>query len=289
MALCDKYLWKDALVDRAAIDIDVFDRGYQYGDGIYEVIHVYNGVLFTQKEHLDRLERSAARIEMNLKYDRAKIDTLCERLVSENGIDHGYIYIQVTRGEKRIRNHDYPVFEEQEPVYSGFAVKSERNPSKIYEPSNAITFEDLRGNLCDVKSLNLLPNALAIHAAKKQGARKAILIRDGFVTEEKSGNALVVKNGAIYSHPDGTHILPGVTKLVIKRKCLERGIPYIEEAVTVEQLFDADEVLVVDTNSETVAVNIIDGKTIGDGTRGKMAQLVQEMYEEAIIEQCGKL
>lgn len=289
MALGTKFLWKDKLVDRSGVEIDIFDRGYQYGDGIYEVIHVYNGVLFTEKEHLDRLERSAKRIEMNLMYEREKIEYLCEQLVAENEIKHGYIYIQVTRGEKLIRNHDYPNFADQIPVYSGFAVSNERVTSKIYEPSVAITFEDMRGSLCDVKSLNLLPNAMAIHAAKKQGARKAILIRDNYVTEEKSGNTLIVKDGKIYSHPDGNHILPGVTKLVIKRKCEKYGIPYIEKAVTVDELFAADEVLVVDTNSETVAINVIDKKQIGDGKRGRMAQLVQEIYEEAIVEECGEL
>lgn len=289
MGLGTVFMWKGEFVSQEKIDIDLFDRGYQYGDGIYEVIHVYNGKLFTKKEHIDRLFSSAEKIQLNLKMTRTEIDGLCERLVEKNKIEHGYIYIQVSRGDSILRTHGFPLYEDQNPVYSGFAVSSIRNIDKILKPSNAITFDDLRGNLCDVKSLNLIPNALAMHEAQKLGARKAILVKDGIVTEEKSGNLLMVKNGEVFTHPDGPRILPGITKMVIKEQCRNNDIIYVEKEFTIKDLFEADEVLVVDTNSECVGVNEIDGKLIGDGKRGPMTDRIQKLYEKAIILECGSL
>lgn len=286
---CEKYLWGKEFVSKDEINIDLHDRGYTFGDGIYEVIHAYNGKLFGKKEHLDRLERSADLIELNLKCTREELDQLCDDFVEVNNITDGYIYVQVTRGDKITRNHKSPFYDDQVPVFSGFAVDGKRNKESIYAPSTAVTYDDLRGELCHVKSLNLLPNILAAHHAQKKNARKAILIRDNVVTEEKSGNVLIVKNDTIYTHPDGPHILPGITKMTIKRACEDNGISYVERTFTKEELFDADEVIVVDTGTETAAIVEIDGKKICDGNRGPWAEKIQDLYEKEIEKECGSL
>lgn len=287
MDVGSKFLWKDQIVDRNQVAIDIFDRGYNFGDGIYEVIHIYNGRLFTCREHLERLFNSAARIELNLGKSFEQVNELVNKLVQVNEVDHGHLYLQITRGDNDLRWHGFRFYADQEAVFHAYTVKYPRNTVKIETPVNAITTEDLRGSMCDVKSLNLLPNVLAMHQAQKQNAQMAILVHDNIVTEEKSNNVIIVKDGILYTHPDGKHILPGITKLVIKRICRQAGIPYIEKPVTLEELYSADEVLTVSTNAEVVSIKSIDNQPIGNADRGEVARRIQELYEDEIVKSCG--
>ena len=282
-----KFLWKEQIVDQSEIKINIFDRGYNFGDGIYEVIHIYNGKLFTGREHFERLFNSAKRIEMNLGKTYDQVDALVHKLLQANDFEHGYVYLQITRGDNDLRWHGFRFYADQEAVFHGYTVKYPRNTAKIETPVNAITTEDLRGSMCDVKSLNLLPNVLAMHQAQKQNAQMAILLRDNFVTEEKSNSIIIVRDGVLYTHPDGKYILPGITKLVIKRICQQEGIPYVEEPVTLEELYSADEVLAVSTNAEVVSIKSIDNQLIGNADRGETAKRLQELYEKEIVRSCG--
>lgn len=284
-----KYLWKESYVDEKDIHIDLHDRGYQFGDGIYEVTHVYNGVLFALDDHVERLMNSAAMIEMNLRHTEEDIKMFFEKLVALNHIDNGYVYLQVTRGDGSLRNHGFLNFEDQHPVFSGFAISTVRSEEKMVKGADAITVEDRRSLMCNVKSLNLLPNCLAKHAAQKRHVSKALMVRDGIVTEEKSGNIFIVKDGIALTHPDGNKILPGITKKHILKLMRDANMPVWEKEFSEDELLQADEVMVTDTNSEIVPIIEINGQKIGSGTRGPITKKIQDAYKSLIIEKCGKL
>ncbi|CDC82203.1 D-amino-acid transaminase [[Clostridium] innocuum] len=284
-----KYLWKGSFVDKEDIHIDLHDRGYQFGDGIYEVTHVYNGVLFALDEHIDRLINSAAFIELNLRHTKDEIAAFCRGLVEQNHIENGYIYLQVTRGDGTLRNHGFSMYEEQQPVFCGFAQSSTRSEEKMVKGADAITVEDRRSLMCNVKSLNLLPNCLAKHAAQKKGVSKAIMVRDNIVTEEKSGNIFIVKDGIVLTHPNGGKILPGITKQLIIELLHQHNIPVWEKEFSEEELLHADEVMVTDTNSEIVPVIKVNDIIIGNGARGEITKKIQMLYKSLIEEKCGKL
>lgn len=276
-------------MDKDDIRIDLHDRGYQFGDGIYEVTHVYNGVLFALDEHIDRLMNSAAFIEMNLRHTKEEIAALCRGLVEQNHIENGYIYLQVTRGDGSLRNHGFLMYEDQQPIFSGFAQSSTRSEEKMMKGADAITVEDRRSLMCNVKSLNLLPNCLAKHEAQKKGVSKAIMVRDDIVTEEKSGNIFIVKDGVVLTHPNGGKILPGITKKLIIELLNEHDIPVWEKEFSEKEMLNADEVMVTDTNSEVVPVIKINDMPIGKGTPGEMTRNIQMLYKSLIEEKCGKL
>ncbi|MEO1768643.1 D-amino-acid transaminase [Candidatus Enterococcus ferrettii] len=283
------YIWKGNIVQKEAIQINLQDRGYQFGDGLYEVVKIYNGKFFTLDEHLERMQRGAAEIYMNLSYSLDELKLLLHELKEKNKVMNGYVYFQITRGDEKLRNHGFDFYQEQKPVLSGFTVENRRN-LKLYEQGvTGIAVPDKRWLMCQVKSLNLLANAVAKHLAQMRGVSKAVLVRDGIVTEEKSGNVLMIKDGIIYSHPEGEKILSGITKLIIRRICLENSIPYIERPFTLEELYAADEVLVTDTNSECASLVELDGKTIGEGRPGSLAKKIQSLYEQEVIKQCGAL
>ncbi|MCR1980141.1 aminotransferase class IV, partial [[Clostridium] innocuum] len=190
----ERYLWKGAMVKEQDIHISLQDRGHVFGDGLYEVVRVYNGKLFGLKRHLDRLFQGADVIDFNLQYTREEFEGFFQQLVEENGLHSGYVYMQLTRGDDGIRNHLYPGREDQRPVLSGFAVHAPRNVEKIQAGTTAISVEDIRWKYCHVKTLNLIPNCMARSEAKRKGAGKAILVKDGIVTEEKSGSILIVQD-----------------------------------------------------------------------------------------------
>lgn len=284
-----KYLWKGNIVDKEDMRIDFNDRGYQFGDGIYEFVRVYNGKLFALEEHLDRFENSAKLLELNMNYSRDEMRGFFEEMVRANELDSGNIYIQITRGDGTARNHNYPPYDQQKSVISGCAAHYYRDNKKINEGVKATLYRDLRWQMCNAKSLNLLPNCMAIADAKRRGADKAILYRNGYITEERAGNVMIVKNGQIFTTPDSGEILPGITKLLVLRICRKYHIPFEERKFTIQELMEADEVIVTDTKTECCPVIQIEDRVIGNGARGPVTKFLDEKYQELIVEQCGEV
>lgn len=284
-----KYLWKGNIVEEDEVAIKFNDRGYQFGDGIYEFVRVYNGKLFALEEHLDRFENSARLLEMNLTYSRKQIRQFFYDLLEANALVNGNVYMQFTRGDDRPRNHNYPPIEEQIAVVSGCTASYLRDTKKIEQGVSAILYPDVRWGMCHAKSLNLLPNCMAIAKAKRLGADKAILYRDGYITEERAGNVMIVKHGQLYTKPDGPDILPGITKLIALDICQETNIPFAERPFTIEELMKADEVLVTDSKTEICPIIKINDIVIGNGKRGPIAERLDEEYKKRIIAQCDKV
>lgn len=273
-------LWNDQIVKNEEVLVDKEDRGYQFGDGVYEVVKVYNGELFTATEHIDRFYDSAEIIRITIPYTKDKLHQLLHQLVEANNIDTGHVYFQITRGAGP-RNHIFPG-DDVKPVITGNAKENPR-PLENFEKGVKATFvEDIRWLRCDIKSLNLLGAVLAKQEAYEKGCYEAILHRDEIITEGSSSNIYGVKEGVLYTHPANNLILNGITRQVIIKCAAEIGLAVNEQAMTKEQLLAMDEVIVSSTTSEVTPVIEIDGTVIGNGTPGEWTRKLQAQFETKI-------
>ncbi|WP_339195455.1 D-amino-acid transaminase [Solibacillus sp. FSL R5-0449] len=273
-------LWNDQIVKNEEVLVDKEDRGYQFGDGVYEVVKVYNGELFTATEHIDRFYSSAEKIRITVPYTKDKLHQLLHELVEANNIDTGHVYFQITRGAGP-RNHIFPG-DNVKPVITGNTKENPR-PLENFEKGVKATFvEDIRWLHCDIKSLNLLGAVLAKQEAYEKGCYEAILHRDEIITEGSSSNIYGIKEGVLYTHPANNLILNGITRQVIIKCAAEIGLPVNEQAMTKEQLLAMDEVIVSSTTSEVTPVIEIDGKVIGNGTPGEWTRKLQAQFETKI-------
>ncbi|MEB6169140.1 D-amino-acid transaminase [Staphylococcus pseudoxylosus] len=275
-----KVLINEKLVDEQDANVPYNDRGYVFGDGIYEYIRVYDNNVFTAKEHFERLLRSAKEIGLELKYNVDELTELIQELLSTNNIVNGGVYIQVTRGAAP-RDHAFPTPSVEANIMA--FTKSYDRPYKLLEEGiNAITTEDIRWLRCDIKSLNLLGNVLAKEYATKYNAQEAIQHRGDIVTEGSSSNVYAIKNGEIYTHPVNNYILNGITRIVIKSVAEDKGIPFNEEVFTLDFLKNADEIIVSSTSIEVMPVVKLDGENVGDGEVGSITKSLQEGFNRYI-------
>ncbi|MDH5138963.1 D-amino-acid transaminase [Staphylococcus cohnii] len=275
-----KVLINEHLVDEQDAKVPYNDRGYVFGDGIYEYIRTYNNNIFTAKPHFERLLRSAKEIGLELKYNVDELTELIQELLAANGVVNGGVYIQVTRGAAP-RDHAFPTPSVEANVMA-FTKTYERPYKLLEEGINAITTENIRWLRCDIKSLNLLGNVLAKERAVKYNAQEAIQHRGDIVTEGSSSNVYAIKAGEIYTHPVNNYILNGITRMVIKDIAEEKGIPFNEGTYTVDFLRNADEIIVSSTSIEVMPVVKLDGEQVGDGEVGPITKSLQEGFNSYI-------
>lgn len=272
--------------ERATISVD--DRGFIFGDGIYEVVRVIDGRIFEWGAHAARLARGLAGIRIAL--DAPAVDALkgvCERLVADNGLADGEatVYMQVSRGAAP-RTHHFPPAATRPTVYaiaSRFVVPRAHRDSGV----TAITLPDVRWLRCDLKTVNLLGAVLAREAAVEAGAYEAILLRDGVVTEGAATNVFAVADGELRTHPLGNLILPGITREVIVELMRENGIALVENAVTRDELLRATELFVCGTTTDISPVISLDGKPVGAGTPGPLTKRLQALLEARLYAAVG--
>ncbi|MBM7690323.1 D-amino-acid transaminase [Enterococcus ureilyticus] len=280
-------LWNDQIVERGEVKIDIEDRGYQYGDGLYEVVRVYNGHLYMMEEHLDRLWSGAEKIRMQLPFSKEKLATNLKKLVDIEGIREGKLYFQVTRGVDSPRNHALPDPKKVRGVLTANIRSYERPLGKMETGITVAVVPDTRWLHCDIKSLSLMGNILSLDEARQKGFDDAVLVRDGKVTEASAANFWVVKDGTIYTHPDGNLILPGITKKKILELARELEIPVKEEAVYEEELFNADECFVSGSLTEIVPVVKVNDHIVGTGKPGKITKQLLNAYIAGVEAVCG--
>ena len=273
-------LWNDQIVKNEEIVVDKEDRGYQFGDGVYEVVKVYNGELFTATEHIDRFYASAEKIRIAIPYTKDKLHQLIHQLVEANNVDTGHVYFQITRGATP-RNHIFPG-DDVVPVITGNTKENPRPLENLEKGVKATFVEDIRWLRCDIKSLNLLGAVLAKQEAHEKGCYEAILHRGETITEGSSSNIYGVKDGVLYTHPADNLILNGITRQVILTCAAEIGMPVKEQAMTKAQLLAMDEVIVSSTTSEVTPVIDVDGTVIGNGTPGEWTRKLQAQFETKI-------
>lgn len=254
------------------------DRGFNFADGIYEVIKYYGGKPFRYVDHLERLQRSLNEVNIGLD-DFCQLEAVFQQLLDQNGLagQEAGIYLQITRGSQT-RIHRFP--ENIKPTVYATAFPFASKLDQLENGVKVITTEDIRWLRCDIKSVSLLPNVLAAQKAYEQGAVEAIFVRNGVVTEGSHSSFLAVRNGTVYTHPDSNLILPGITKIVIREICLEKNIPLVEEEFAASELDQMDELMIVGTGSEVTPVVQIDNITVGNGNPGPVTLFIQAEFFE---------
>lgn len=260
--------------DQVKISID--DRGYYFGDGVYEVIKVYNGQLFTAQEHIERLFKSASKINLPLSYTETELVTIAEALIEKNNLVNGHIYMQVTRGVSA-RQHHFPM-PAVSAVLTAYTVEGDRPTVDMENGVKVKTVADIRWLRCDIKSLNLLGSVLAKEEAKQAGYAEAMLHRDRIVTEGSSTNMFGIKDGVVKTHPVSNLILEGITRQVVLEICEKLNIPVEEKAFTVEEAYEMDEFFFTSTTAEVMPIIQIDDCIIGDGNRGSITKKLQAAF-----------
>ncbi|WP_243385527.1 D-amino-acid transaminase [Bacillus kexueae] len=262
-------------LDEKVIPID--ERGHQFGDGVYEVIRVYDGKPFMLKEHIERLIQSGKAIKLKIDENVETYEELIQEGISRSGLRNCDVYLQITRGIAP-RNHLFP----NAPVSITMTVKPAKEMPKENRENGvrAIFHPDERWAKCFIKSLNLLPNILAKQEAFEKGCFEAIMHKEGYVTEGTSSNVFIVKDGAIYTTPLTENILPGITRIAVKQLVNRLNIPFVEKNVTTTELLKADEVFITSTTAEVLPVVEVEGNTIGSGKVGAVTSTLYAAFQQ---------
>ncbi|HWV45877.1 MAG TPA: D-amino-acid transaminase, partial [Nitrospira sp.] len=255
--------------EEATVSID--DRGFQFGDAVYEVIRTYRGSPFELAAHLARLDRSARELSLRQPYTSVQWTRWIQQGLSLAGYQDAKVYIQLTRGVAP-REHSFP-----SDILPTVVMTIRRfhplAPEVRLAGVSACTREDLRWGRCDIKSVNLLANVLAREEAKKAGVFETILVRDGFVMEGALSNVMAVQDGVVITAPEGSRILSGVTRTVVLELAKKDDIVIEERFIPVDLLYRADEIFLTGTTLEVLGVVQIDGKTIGSGQPGLITKM----------------
>lgn len=265
-------------LDQARVHIE--DRGYQFADGIYEVVVVVNGRCWDMDGHLDRMERSLSELEMDAPMERRALQVVIREILRRNRLKNALVYMQVTRGVAP-RNHPFPPpWTPPALVVTARGYNFQKAEERAAAGVGVITHPDIRWGRVDIKTINLLPNTLAKEAATRAGAAEAFLVRDGYVTECSASNAWIVDDsGAVITHPKGDMILGGITREGAMASAQELQIRVIERPFTVEEAKAAPEVFLTSATSFVTPVVSIDGAPVGDGKPGPVAQRLRAAYK----------
>ncbi|WP_425408536.1 D-amino-acid transaminase [Hyphococcus sp.] len=260
--------------------IHIEDRGYQFADGVYEVCIVVDGKLFDFAGHFARYERSLRELRMAQPMGRRALQTVMRELLRRNRLKTALVYIQVTRGVAP-RDHAFPVPDTRPAlVMTARRFDLHASDAKARKGVRVITHPDIRWGRVDIKTVGLLPNALAKQAAREAGAAEAVLVRDGVVTECSSSNIWIVDgNGVLRTHPRGNQILGGITRETALGCARELQMKIEERAFTIEEARAASEVFITSATSFVMPVVAIDGARIGDGAPGPVAARLREAYK----------
>lgn len=262
---------------RSAV-VHVEDRGYQFADGVYEVVAVVDGRLVDENPHLDRLDRSLAELRIASPMARGPLKVVMREVLRRNRIRTGIVYLQVTRGVAR-RDHPFPKAAEPALVVTA-AAKPPPNPALLETGVKAKSVPDIRWGRCDIKSVALLPNVLAKQAAREAGAYEAWLVdEDGFVTEGSSTNAwIVTADGELVTRPTGHEILSGITRMAVKKLIEREKVRYVERPFSLDEAKRAREAFVTSATSFVTPVVQIDDAVVGNGKPGSLTRQLFDCY-----------
>lgn len=269
----------DVFLPLSEARVSVEDRGFQFGDGIYELLRVYAGVPFHLTEHLGRLEQSAQAIGIPLPYTRDRWAAVIAEAVSRSGFTDAKVYIQVTRG---VAPRDHVPAGPMAPTVV-VTVRAMAPPAaELYATgADVVTVPDLRWARCNIKAIGLLANVLAKQQAKERGACEALFVRDGQVLEGATSNVMTVQKRCLVTPPEGPLLLPGVTRRVVLGLAQAAGVAVKEQPVTEDELHASDEVFLTGTTIEVLPVARVNGRPIGAGAPGPVTKLLMARFREA--------
>jgi D-alanine transaminase len=274
---CSTVFLNGKFMPRDEAFVPVMDRGFVFGDGVYEVIPVYGGRLFRLDEHLQRLQNSLDGIRLANPMSDDEWTAMLTHLVAENGAGEQSVYLQVTRGHAP-RDHAFP----DNIIPTVFASSSPFKPiadELLQNGVAAISLEDIRWKHCHIKAIALLPNILLRQQAIDAGAQEAILIRDGNVTEGAASNVFIVRKGVIKTPPKGPFLLPGITRDLVLELAGANGIPYEETWFSQVELQQAEEIWLSSSTREVLPVTRLDDRPVGSGRPGPLWQEMQKLYQ----------
>lgn len=255
--------------------VSVLDRGFLFGDGVYEVIPSYAGDLFRMQDHLDRLQASMSRIRLKLSYDFDQWMGILTPLLDST--KDQYIYLQVTRGVVAKRDHAFP----ENTVPTVFAMCSDIKPfAGAVTGVKAMTMEDSRWEMCDVKATTLLANVLLRQRAIDQGCAEAILHRNGYVTEGAASNMFAVIDGVLITPEKTSEILPGITREVILELAKKNDFQVAEDIISLDALQTASEIWITSSTREIVPVIELDSVKVGEGVPGPVFKKMNQIFQE---------
>lgn len=265
----------------AQAKISALDRGFLFGDGVYEVIPCYGGKFFRLQEHLRRLNRSLRAIQLTPPHDPSAWEAILQQLVAYNEGEHQKVYLQITRGAADTRNHSFSQAAPLTPTVFAFSTPL-KTPSMeaLQKGGRAITLPDSRWLHCHIKSINLLPNILDHETAVSQGHEEALLLRDGLALEGASSNLFIVHNQTVITPPLSNAILGGVTRDLVLELAQRHGIATAEQPIPQEQLFTATEVWVTSSTREILPIVQVNDRVIGSGVPGLIWQKMIAYYQQ---------
>jgi D-alanine transaminase len=258
--------------------VSVLDRGFIFGDGVYELVPVYSRVPFRLEEHLARLERSLGEAKIRNPYSRAQWRSHVYQLIDAQPFEDQGVYFQVTRGAAK-RDHAFP--KGAEPTVFMMSNPLVNPPqAQIEKGAAAVSAQDNRWLRCDIKSISLIGNVLLRQLSAEVGAAETILLRDGRLTEASASNVFIVKRGVIQSPPKTNLILPGITYDVVVELAQANGLALEFRDIAEAELRAADEIWVTSSSKEILAIVELDGKRVGDGRPGPVFRRMHQLYQE---------
>ncbi len=259
--------------------VPVLDRGFLFGDGVYEVVRCYRGEWFRMRDHIERFARSLDEVGIE-NFDANWMEGIARDLLAANCKGGKMppdliLYLQVTRGSDVVRSHVYPLEPLKPTVFGMLRSMARTDP----EPAAAVTLiEDRRWGRCDIKSIALMGHVMAANQASRNGSDEAILIRDGVVTEGSCTNVAVVIHGQVITHPESPRILSGVSRKVVLELCRELGIPVVERPIRKDELLNSSEVFLMGTTHEVWPVASIDGKSLPPETPNGIIRKLKDRF-----------
>lgn len=270
-----------SLIPKENIHISPDDRGFLFGDGVYEVMKWYGKFFFDPDSHLARLKRSLREVRINWP-EADTFLSFARELISVNDLEgrQALIYLQVTRGVAP-RSHSFPDPPVQPTVYA-FVRETAPAPADPVSGVGVILREDIRWRRCDIKSVALLPNTLCFQEAHERGMKECIFVRDGFITEGSRSNIFIVADDTLYTHPESKYILSGITRKNILRIARESGIKVIEESFPEKDLAGIREAFICNTSAEITPVLAFEDREVGTGMPGPVTLQIYKKFHNEI-------
>ena len=278
--LPDSTVWLNgAWTPLAEARVPVLDRGFIFGDGVYEVVPVYGRVPFRWAEHLARLQRSLGRLRIDNPMPPEDWTRLVSELVARHPWDDQFVYLQVTRGVAK-RDHAFPVGITP-TVFAMTSPLPALPAAQIEQGVSAVTLPDERWLHCDIKSISLLGNVLAKQAAVEAGAAEGVMFRDDYLTEGSSANIWVVREGRVIAPPRNRLILEGIRYGLLEQLCEAEGVPFEVRPVPRAEVLSADELMLSSATKEVLAITRLDGQPVGQGVPGPVFRKLHAAYQRA--------
>lgn len=266
--------------------ISIFDRGFIFGDAVYEVVPVINGKLVDKEYFLQRLDRSLSEIQIAWPCSKQEYVDMLSALIEKNDLQEGIVYSQVTRG---VADREFTFPPDTKPTLVAFTSVMELLNTAEAETGIAVsTTEDLRWKRRDIKSVNLLAQVLAKQEAASKNSAEGWMVEDGYITEGVSSSAYIVKDGVVITRPLSNLILPGIRRRTLLEIAAKAGIELEERLFTVEEALAADEAFMSSAGAIAVGIVSIDGHQIGDGKPGAITLQLRELYKQRLVEEAEK-